>query len=118
MNQMKLNEYQELSKRTMPAYNGPESKIKALNNYGLGLCAESGEVADLIKKKFHHQHASISADDFKKELGDVLHYLSGLATILDISLEDVAAANIQKLLDRYPNGFNPGDSMKRVDTKK
>lgn len=116
--EMNLNEYQELSKRTMPKYNDPEDKITALNNYGLGLCGESGEVADLIKKKVHHLHNSIDTDDFKKELGDVLHYLSGLATIFDISLEEVATANIQKLKDRYPTGFNPGDSMKRVDTKK
>jgi len=36
----------------------------------------------------------------KKELGDVLWYLSAIASDLDISLEDVARTNLKKLESR------------------
>ena len=112
---MNLKEFQELSKRTMPAHENPIEIQWALNNYGLGLTGECGEIADLIKKKVHHLHQDITVEDFKKELGDVLHYLAGIATILGIDLDDVATANIEKLKKRYPNGFSVEDSIKRVD---
>ena len=113
---MKFTEYQELSKRTMPHHGNFVEHRDTLGNYGLGLSGESGEVADLIKKKLHHGH-EVTADEIKKELGDVLHYLAGIATLFEIDLEDVATANIEKLRTRYPNGFSVEDSKKRVDTK-
>lgn len=49
---MKLDDYQELTQRTAPA----EDKKSNLSNFSLGLCGESGEVADHIKKHVHHGH--------------------------------------------------------------
>lgn len=118
LSKMTLDDYQELSKRTMPNYDGYQDMLWTLNNYGLGLTGESGEVADLIKKKVHHGHHMITVEDFKKELGDVLHYLAGIATLMDLSLEDVATANIQKLKDRFPHGFTVEDSIARKDVLK
>ena len=40
-----------------------------------------------------------------KELGDVAWYLAEAATALDMSLEDIFQANIDKLKMRYPDGF-------------
>ena len=111
---MDLQTYQELSKRTMPVHGNEIEVLYAAHNYALGLNGEAGEVADLIKKKFHHGH-EIALEDIRNELGDVLHYLAGLATIFNISLEDVAITNIDKLKLRYPNGFNEADSIARVD---
>lgn len=112
---MKLNEYQELSKRTMPG-DGSMTEYD-LTNYALGLVGEGGEVADEIKKVVFHGH-ELDRDKLEKELGDVFHYLAGMATLLDLSLEDVATANLAKLAERYPMGFSSEDSVKRVDTKK
>lgn len=109
---MKLNEYQEISKRTMPA--GCSLKEKA--NYAMGLTGEAGEVADLIKKELFHDHP-IDKEKVKNEIGDVLHYASGLATMYGFTLEEVAMSNLEKLMMRYPNGFNSEDSLKRVDTE-
>ncbi|MGN0449077.1 MAG: nucleoside triphosphate pyrophosphohydrolase family protein, partial [Ruminococcus sp.] len=116
---MNFNEYQELSKRTMPE---PEIKgvilriydKQAKANYAMGLSGESGEVTDLIKKELFHGH---SEDPFgiQKELGDVLHYLSGLATMYGLTLEEVAMANIEKLKKRYPDGFSQEASINRED---
>jgi NTP pyrophosphatase (non-canonical NTP hydrolase) len=109
---MNFNEYQELSRRTMPAEVNGMSK----SNYAMGLSGETGEVVDLIKKEVHHGHLEYSFP-IMKELGDVLHYLAGIATMYGLSLEDIATHNIMKLAKRYPNGFNTEDSIKRVDTK-
>lgn len=117
--EMRLNEFQEMSKRTMP--NGGVSidgkmqySAHNVGNYAMGLAGESGEVIDYLKKVLHHGHA-IDRDVFIKECGDVLHYLSGLCTMFDISLEEVATINILKLKKRYPNGFNKKDSIERKD---
>lgn len=107
-----MNEYQELSKRTMPKiYNG-----MAKANYALGLVGESGEVADQIKKEVFHEHP-VDIDSIKKELGDSLHYLVGLATIYGLTFQEIAEANIEKLRTRYPDGFSTEASIARVDTK-
>lgn len=107
---MNLNDYQELSKRTLPK----TTKSEDISNYTLGLTGESGEVADLIKKGLFHGHR-IDESDLKDELGDVLHYLAGLATLCNIKLEDVAKGNIDKLKKRYPNGFSEYDSINRKE---
>lgn len=115
---MNLNEYQNLSKRTMPFGGEPQNHIEVQYgcfNYALGLNGEAGECADLIKKKYFHGHET-TKDEIAKELGDVLHYVAGLASMNGITLEEVATANIEKLRTRYPNGFNTADSIARVDT--
>ncbi len=105
---MNFNEYQSLSTRTLPK----ENRFNNLSNYCMGLCGESGEVTDELKKVIYHGHI-LDVTKIEKELGDVLHYLSGLASMLDISLEDVARKNIEKLEQRYPNGFSKKDSINR-----
>lgn len=107
-----LNEYQELSKRTMPKIHN--DMVKA--NYALGLTGEAGECGDLIKKEVFHGHP-VDVDKVKKELGDTFHYMAGLATLYGLTLQEIAEANIDKLRTRYPQGFNTVDSIKRVDAK-
>lgn len=48
-----------------------------------------------------------------EELGDVLWYCAELAVGLGVTLEDVAAANIDKLRARYPQGFDAERSRNR-----
>ncbi len=107
---MKLNDYQELSKRTMPE----KDMRKVSANYAMGLTGEAGEVSDVLKKWLFHNH-DLDRMELKKELGDVLHYLSGLATLHHFSLEDVAKENIEKLKKRYPGGFSEEDSINRTE---
>jgi NTP pyrophosphatase (non-canonical NTP hydrolase) len=103
---MKLNEYQDLSARTANSHDFE------LANYGLGIAGEAGEVADLVKKSVFHGHA-IPKEEIKKELGDVLWYLSQLARLAGLTLEEVANANINKLMKRYPEGFSKDKSIHR-----
>lgn len=100
---MTLNEYQIEAKKTA-AY--PNS-IPPYVYITLGLCGEVGEVTEKLKKLIRNNEgdlAKFNVDDFKKELGDVLWYLSCLADEFNITLEDVAMANIEKLRDRASRG--------------
>ena len=117
---MKLNEYQELSKRTMPKMVEGKHDFyyddRAKSNYGLGITGEAGEVADYLKKVIFHQH-DLDEVKLKQELGDVLHYVAGLCTMYGFRLEEVATLNVVKLQERYPDGFRAEDSIKRKDVK-
>lgn len=106
---MEFREYQELAKRTANDKN--EIKYK-LANYAMGLSGEAGEVTDYLKKVVFHGH-SMDKDKLKDELGDVLWYLSNLAELMDIDLRDIAEHNIEKLKQRYPDGFSKERSQNR-----
>jgi NTP pyrophosphatase (non-canonical NTP hydrolase) len=105
---LKLNEYQSTSSRTANPHEGE------LTNYGLGIAGEAGEVADLIKKAVFHGH-KIEKEKIKKELGDVLWYTGQVARLAGITLEEVATANIEKLMKRYPEGFSSEASINRAE---
>lgn len=82
----------------------------------LGLVNEAGEFAGKVKKIFRDKDGQISAEDkeaLKQELGDVLWYLTQLCTELDFSLEEVAEANLTKLLSRLERGQIGGEGDTR-----
>lgn len=114
---MKLNEYQQLSKRTM---NADQTREEKMINCALGITGEGGEVADIIKKAFFHGHGLNNGTKIllAGELGDVLFYISNMADQIGLTLEEVATMNVEKLMLRYPSGFSTEDSIKRVDTQR
>ena len=106
---MKVNEYQELAMRTL----NPElDKKDVLINSVMGLCGESGEAVDIVKKHLFHGHP-LDKEKLIKELGDVAWYLAEAATALDVPLEDIFQGNIDKLKARYPEGFDTEKSINR-----
>ena len=115
---MEANDYQQQSARTLidrPGFEIPDKGIMIVW-YSIGLCGESGEVAELSKKGVFYQHG-IDNDRFEKELGDVLWYVAGLCTILGFDMSEVMEKNIKKIWDRYPNGYSSSDSILRADVK-
>ena len=54
-------------------------------------------------------------DAWQNELGDVAWYHAALASKQGLQLADVLQGNVDKLIERYPDGFNSEDSIKRVD---
>ena len=81
----------------------------------LGLCGESGEIAEKIKKVIRDEGGIVSEhkrEEIKKELGDVLWYISQIATELGLSLDAVAKLNIEKLRSRLERNkiFGSGDN--------
>ena len=110
---MTIREYQDLAMRTL----NPElSKKDVLINSVMGLCGESGECIDIVKKWLAQGHA-LDKDKLAKELGDVAWYLAEAATALEIPLEEILAANIEKLKQRFPEGFTTEDSLARADVE-
>jgi NTP pyrophosphatase (non-canonical NTP hydrolase) len=82
----------------------------------LGLVNEAGEVAGKIKKIFRDNGGAIGDPEreaLKYELGDVLWYLTQICTELGLSLEEVAAANIEKLFSRLERGQIHGEGDHR-----
>ena len=106
---MDVNEYQKLAMTTLnPALN----KRDVLINSVMGLCGESGEAIDIVKKWMAQGH-ELDRERLAKELGDIAWYLAEAATALDLSLEDILRANIEKLKKRYPEGFDETRSIDR-----
>ena len=108
---MTIKEYQDLAMKTV----NPElDKNKMLINSVMGLCGESGEAIDIVKKWYAHGH-ELDVEHFKKELGDIAWYLAEAATAIGVNLEDIFEANIEKLKKRYPEGFEIRKSIDRSE---
>ena len=108
---MTINEYQALAMTTL----NPElSKKDVLINGVMGLCGESGEAIDIVKKHLHQGHA-LDREKLTKELGDIAWYLAETAWALDIPLENILQGNIDKLKKRFPEGFSTERSIAREE---
>ena len=106
---MTPNEYQKLAMTTL---NPQLTQKDVLINAVMGLCGESGEAIDIVKKHLHQGH-ELDREKLIKELGDIAWYLAEAATALDIDLETVLERNIEKLKSRYPEGFSAERSIHR-----
>ncbi len=74
----------------------------------IGMMAESGEFAEVVKKKVFQADSKFSNDEIfhmKRELGDVLWYWVQGCKALGFTPDEVMDENIRKLEKRYPNGF-------------
>ena len=78
-----------------------------------GMCSEVGELQGMYQKMF--QGHPFDEEHAKKEIGDLLWFIAEYATIHDRSLEEIAGKNIEKLLARYPDGFDPEKSLHRKE---
>ena len=107
---MTINEYQTAALRT--AQRDKLTANELLLNSTLGLCGESGEVADLVKKHRFQGH-DIEIEHIAKELGDVAWYLAVGAYAIGFDLESIFRMNIEKLEARYPDGFSTDRSLRR-----
>jgi NTP pyrophosphatase (non-canonical NTP hydrolase) len=108
---IELSDYQQLSRRTA------EYPREAWLTYpALGLAGEAGEVAEHAKKAIRDDGAVVTEERRRamaKELGDVLWYVSQLASELGLELEEVARANLEKLLSRQRRGVLSGSGDER-----
>lgn len=102
--------FQLESKRTMPHGNSRFDRLIA----AIGLAGEVGETIDMLKKVEGHGH-ELSKVKLLSELGDILWYVSAIATYYELDLDTAAVGNIEKLRRRYPDGFNTEASQHRAD---
>jgi NTP pyrophosphatase (non-canonical NTP hydrolase) len=108
---MDLADYQRRSRRTA-AY----PREAWLSYPALGLAGEAGEVAEHAKKAIRDDGAAITderREALAKELGDVLWYVAQLATELELDLDEIARANLEKLLSRQRRGVLSGSGDER-----
>ena len=108
---MTINEYQSLAMTTLNP--NLDSKDVLINGV-MGLCGESGEAIDIVKKWLAQGH-ELDKEKLAKELGDIAWYLAETAYALGIPLEDILQANIDKLRKRYPEGFDKERSINRAE---
>ena len=106
---MTINEYQTLAMTTL---NKELSNDQVLLNGVMGLCGESGEVIDIVKKHISQGH-ELKRVKLIEELGDVAWYLAETTYALGVDLESVLQGNIDKLKKRYPDGFSVEKSVNR-----
>ena len=126
-----LKKYVEFVDTTtsQPSKNFPDfsSRLAALQGDGfpterlltaaVGMSAEAGEFTEIVKKIIF-QGKPVNEDNLfhlKRELGDVMWYVSQACLGLNISLEEVLQLNYEKLSARYPEGtFDIERSENRV----
>ncbi len=98
----------------MATLNPALDKKDALINGVMGLCGESGEAIDIVKKWLMQGH-ELDKKHLVRELGDVAWYLAEAATALDVPLKTVFQGNLDKVRRRFPNGFDTGASVNRKE---
>lgn len=104
-----LSIYPLLVEKTCRSDMAADEQIK---NALLGLSGEVREVVDLFKKYFYQGH-DIDINSLVEELGDVLYYLTWIMNVIDVNMAETAFENMDKLTERYPNGFDAERSVNR-----
>lgn len=124
---MTFNDYQKLAETTAIYPSDYRGAYPAL-----GLVEEAGEVAGKVKKMLrdkpylhtylilrteplpeHYVEFQQLKDAIKKELGDVLWYIAATCTDFGLNMDEVAAANYEKLKDRQERGVLSGSGDNR-----
>ena len=85
-----------------------EMQVARLLTSVIGMMAESGEFAEVVKKKVFQADTQFTNEEIfhmKRELGDVLWYWVQGCIALGFTPDEVMEENIRKLESRYPNGF-------------
>ena len=108
---MEINKYQ---KEAMKSLNPSLNNDEVLLNGVMGVCGESGEVIDILKKHLSQGH-ELNRDKMIEELGDVAWYMAETAYALGVDLDTVLRKNLDKLKRRYPEGFSVTDSINRSE---
>ena len=97
---------------------GEDMQVARLLTAVVGMMAESGEFAEIVKKKVFQADTKFSESEIyhmKRELGDVLWYWAQGCLSLGFTPSEVIKENISKLEKRYPNGFESVRSEHRAE---
>lgn len=107
---MKANDYQKLAARTINKDLSPKDKaMHALH----GMVGEIGEIHSLYQKDY--QGHLIEETHLKKEVGDLLWFIAEYCTAHNWQLADIMQINIDKLIARFPEGFESERSLHRAE---
>lgn len=110
---MELDEYQNRAGETAIFPDEIPDHVDAGVIYcTMGMVGEAGECSEKVKKAIREDDPSY-LDDMEAEVGDVVWYISQLCAELDITLDDVAMANLEKLHDRQTRNRLTGEGDNR-----
>lgn len=105
---MTANDYQALAARTI---NRNLSTVDIAKHALHGMVGEIGEIHSLYQKQYQgHQW---DEQHLKKEAGDLLWFIAEYCTAMGWTLDDIMWMNIEKLKERYPDGFDANHSLHR-----
>ena len=105
-----MSDYQRMARRTQNADLAPDYRVEHAT---WGLAAEVGEVLGLHQKT--RQGHELRIERVADELGDVLWFVAELCDCYGLDMGQVAGANINKLRERYPQGFEAERSRSRYE---
>lgn len=110
---MELNEYQNHTDET--ASYPKDTQLNSMVYVSLGCSGEAGEIANKVKKilRGDHELTDTVKSAILDEAGDVLWYIAQIARVLEVSLEDIAVHNIEKLRKRKAEGKIKGEGDHR-----
>ncbi len=109
---MELSEYQRRSRATAVYPDADRNLVYP----ALGLSGEAGEAAEHVKRVLRDDGGRLTderREALAAELGDVLWYVAQLATEADLRLDEIASANLEKLLSRERRDVLRGSGDKR-----
>lgn len=107
---MTINEYQALASRTIRKdISNSSREMHALH----GMVGEIGEIHSIYQKTYQGHHTN--ENHLKEELGDLLWFIAEYCTANGWKLDDIAQMNIDKLVMRYPEGFEVDRSLHRQE---
>ena len=104
------NEYQLLASRTI---NNDLTKVGQEKHALHGLVGEIGELHSLYQKVY--QGHEFDKNHAMSELSDMLWFIAEYCTAMGWNLDDVMQYNIDKLIARYPDGFETDKSLHRAE---
>lgn len=110
-----LNEYQKQAMRTANPELAENQKV-ALSYAALKIAGEAGEIADYVGKWLGQGH-DLDENKLLLECGDLLWHLAYLLSVLGFDMDTCAEANIAKLMQRYPDGFDSRRSRLRREVE-
>ncbi len=100
---MDFDHYQKEALRTdrVPARDGPEDVLSLIVPM-LGLAGETGQLLSEYKKHLRDGEAHrLFKERVSEELGDLLWYIANVASKFDLTLDEIAAANLAKVKARW-----------------
>lgn len=87
------------------------SSVKLLEGT-MGLVGEAGEIDEIMKKYLFQGH-QLDREHIALELGDTAWYLALAADAIGYDLETILKKNLEKIKERYPDGFEYIKSINR-----
>ncbi len=108
---MNISDYEDFVQNSAFYNHVHEGDAHEYSYVTLGMVGEAGEFADLVKKCLRQGTFESNLVDFQMslltELGDVLWYLTRMCQVLNLTLEDLATLNCEKLCNRHKLQFPP-----------